>query len=270
MRNPYKIDPPFVVSFSGGRTSAFMLRKILDAHAGLPDGGYVLFANTGKEHEATLAFVDACARNWGVEIHWLEYSATERYSIRSLENASRNGEPFEAMLAKKKRLPSPPRRFCTTELKLKPISAFLRDRRAEDATMAVGLRADEPHRVHRLKGRIDSMFSHSFPLYDSNITREDVIQFWREQPFDLALPPDSPFINCDMCFLKRMSVVDQALEQEPQRAGWWLAQEEKYGQRFRLDRPNLRQRLVQIRVQGKLFAPVEDSGETDIACNCTD
>jgi hypothetical protein len=35
--SPYLLDLPAVVSFSGGRTSGFMLRHILDAHGGQPD-----------------------------------------------------------------------------------------------------------------------------------------------------------------------------------------------------------------------------------------
>ena len=37
MTNPYLLDLPAVVSFSGGRTSGFMLRHILDAHGGQVD-----------------------------------------------------------------------------------------------------------------------------------------------------------------------------------------------------------------------------------------
>ena len=33
-RNPYRAPRPAVVSSSGGRTSAYMLRHIVDAHAG--------------------------------------------------------------------------------------------------------------------------------------------------------------------------------------------------------------------------------------------
>ncbi len=40
MSNPYRIETPFIVSFSGGATSGFMLRKILDAYEGeLPGDG---------------------------------------------------------------------------------------------------------------------------------------------------------------------------------------------------------------------------------------
>ena len=48
--NPYRINEPAAISFSGGRTSAFMLFKVLEAHDGqLPDDVVVTFANTGKE-----------------------------------------------------------------------------------------------------------------------------------------------------------------------------------------------------------------------------
>lgn len=48
--NPYLIEGPTLYSFSGGRTSAYLLKHCLDAHGGkLPDDHVVCFANTGKE-----------------------------------------------------------------------------------------------------------------------------------------------------------------------------------------------------------------------------
>lgn len=59
--NPYLITEPTSISFSGGRTSGYMLYKILQANGGkLPDDAVVLFANTGKEDEATLKFINDC------------------------------------------------------------------------------------------------------------------------------------------------------------------------------------------------------------------
>lgn len=72
--NPFKIEAPAVISFSGGRTSGYMLYKILEAHQfKLPKDIYVTFANTGKECEETLEFVNDCEKHWGVKIHWLEH-----------------------------------------------------------------------------------------------------------------------------------------------------------------------------------------------------
>jgi len=71
--NPFKITEPTCISFSGGRTSAYMLYRVLEANNGLPDDAIVCFANTGKEEEATLKFIQNCSEHWNVDIHWLEY-----------------------------------------------------------------------------------------------------------------------------------------------------------------------------------------------------
>ena len=69
----YRINEPALISFSGGRTSGFMLYHILQAHNGsLPDDVHVAFANTGKEMPETLDFVRDCGDHWGVNINWLE------------------------------------------------------------------------------------------------------------------------------------------------------------------------------------------------------
>jgi 3'-phosphoadenosine 5'-phosphosulfate sulfotransferase (PAPS reductase)/FAD synthetase len=125
--DPFKIDEPTVISFSGGRTSAYMLWRVLQSNNGLPEEAIVVFANTGKEEEATLEFVRDCETNWGVEIHWLEYRNSEKKFERvTFETASRNGEPFEALIRKKKYLPNVVARFCTQELKVLTIDRYMK------------------------------------------------------------------------------------------------------------------------------------------------
>ena len=65
MSDPYKIIEPTCISFSGGRTSAYMLWRVLQENNGLPKEAKVCFANTGKEEEATLRFVRDCGEQWG-------------------------------------------------------------------------------------------------------------------------------------------------------------------------------------------------------------
>ena len=44
-RNHYRVPRPAVISFSGGRTSGYLLRHVIDAYGGqLPDGLFVAFA----------------------------------------------------------------------------------------------------------------------------------------------------------------------------------------------------------------------------------
>ena len=100
-RDPYAISGPTCISFSGGRTSAYMLRKILDRYEGiLPPETHVLFANTGKEHPGTLDFVDRVQRDWSVPLVWLEYDGTHGYREVTHSTASRKGEPFDLLIKK--------------------------------------------------------------------------------------------------------------------------------------------------------------------------
>lgn len=95
--DPYRIAGPAVISFSGGRTSAYMLKHILDAHGGTLSGDVaVVFANTGKERPETLDFVAECGVRWNFPIAWVEYDwdAPRRTRIVSFDTAARNGEPF--------------------------------------------------------------------------------------------------------------------------------------------------------------------------------
>ena len=74
----YKLpDNNCVISFSGGRTSAFMLKQIMDYNDGLPGNAVICFANTGREMTQTLKFINDCSLNWGLEIVWLEYDLNE-------------------------------------------------------------------------------------------------------------------------------------------------------------------------------------------------
>ena len=87
MRDPFIIDEPTCISFSGGRTSAYLLWRVLQSNGGLPEEAIVCFANTGKEEEATLEFVRDCEVNWNVKIHWLEYQS-EKPNFRVVDFAT--------------------------------------------------------------------------------------------------------------------------------------------------------------------------------------
>ena len=134
-KDPFFLSPDIFnfLNISGGRSSAFMLRKILDRYEGeLPEGSEAVFCNTGKEHPATLDFVRDISLHWGVKIIWLEYAyQPERkgtvkdprhvHIIVNHETASRDGKPFDDLIRARKTLPSIFRRFCTQDLKVNTI-----------------------------------------------------------------------------------------------------------------------------------------------------
>ena len=277
--NPYLITEPTCISFSGGRTSAFMLYKILEANNGLPNDAIVCFANTGKECEETLEFVRDCELNWGVDIHWLEYvyheEPSKRYKRVTFETASRNGEPFAASIDKngKPYLPNPVARICTINLKIRVIDKYLKSLGWDHNEKMdwVGIRADEQRRA----AKIDRSRT---PLVTDGVTKEIVGNFWKAQFFDLKLPNYNGVTmhgNCDLCFLKPANQIFSLIHEKPERAIWWMKMEKKAqtsdktygdGARFRKDRPSYAQMYEYVHKQENLF----DTEEEAIACFCGD
>lgn len=260
--NYFKIDSPTCISFSGGRTSAYMLWRVLQENNGLPDEAIVCFANTGKEDEAPLRFVDRCSKEWGVPITWVEYVNAEetkdRFKVVTFETASRKGEPFEALIAQKKYLPNPVHRFCSMELK--GVAITKATGLDSDETM-IGVRADEPIRIPKLRAR-----GLHLPLVDAGITRKQVNEFWNKSPFDLELPFRSGVTalgNCDLCFLKGPDQIMGLIKDKPERADWWAKQENKIGATFRSDRPTYTKMQQFINNQADMF---NTAGSVDCFC----
>ena len=272
MLDPFKITEPTCISFSGGRTSAYMLWRVLQSNGGLPTEAIVCFANTGKEDEATLRFVQDCSEQWNVEIHWVEFqNADPAFKRVTFETASRDGEPFEALIRKRNYLPNPVTRFCTVELKIRSIHKYLKSLGWDhnESMDWVGMRADEQRRAAKIadKSRI--------PLVTAGITKSDISAFWRAQPFDLGLPNMNGVTmhgNCDLCFLKGGAQVLSLIAEKPERAIWWAKMEalalasKPSGAVFRSDRPNYAQMAAFAVDQRDMF----DTAEESIACFCGD
>lgn len=287
--DPYRVMGPACISFSGGLTSGYMLARILDAHGGaLPADVPVIFANTGRERPETLDFVHECGERWGVAIVWLEYAgrvddpATEALRTRGeviapkskatavvgYETASRNGEPFAALIGDRSYLPNPVTRFCTEELKLNRMRDWMDSHVGREWSNVVGLRADEPHRVARIRARA-SRWEVLVPLYRAGVSVADVRAFWNTQPFRLQL--ESHEGNCDLCFMKGTGKTLRILEDRPDLAAWWIEQESRpltgaKSGRFRKDRPPYAVLARDARAQMRLPFYDDDA----LPCACTD
>lgn len=278
MNDPYKITEPTVISFSGGRTSAYLLWRVLQSNNGLPDDSIVVFANTGKEEEATLQFVKDCSDKWNVPITWLEYQWAEetkdRFKVVDFETASRNGEPFMELIHESTGyLPNPVARICTARLKIRVIDAYCKSiGMPHNENMDwIGIRADEPRRAAKMDiSRV--------PLFVDGITKHDISKFWSEQDFDLGLPNMNGVTmhgNCDLCFLKPTHQIVSLIKEKPSRADWWINAEKSCqtsnktfgdGARFRKDRPSYEKLKEFALSQQDMF----DTGEEAIPCFCGD
>lgn len=218
-----------LISFSGGRSSAYMTARLL---AERPLGSVItLFANTGKERPETLDYVQACQEHWNHPITWLEYDPVDRFRIVDYTTASRAGEPFAALIDKKKYLPNVVARFCTQELKIRVMKRYMQSLGYRHWTSAIGIRYDEPRRWSKTRGIGErECWDTWLPLVDWRITKEMVLAYWRAQPFDLRLASHEG--NCDLCFLKGKHKLKKIITDRPGSADWWIVQEQKTGGTF--------------------------------------
>jgi len=255
---------------------------VLQSNGGLPAEAVVCFANTGKEDEATLRFVQECSERWGIPISWIEYQSAEetkdRFKVVTFETASRSGEPFETLIKDRRFLPNPVARFCTVELKVRAFHRFLRSIGWTEWDAMLGIRADEPRRLAKIGNQDYGKHEQKVaPLGRAGVTKEVVGEFWRNQPFDLGLPNMNGVTvhgNCDLCFLKTTGVLASLVSERPERAIWW-ARMEQYAEglatnpraaRFHMDRPSYAGMAAFAAAQGEMF----DHDEEAMACFCGD
>lgn len=214
-----------LVTFSGGRTSAFMAH-LINNHPKYKDWNKLfLFANTGKEREETLDFIDQCGKEFDLDIEWVEAWVNEEkgkgtdYKIVNYLSASRKGEPFKDVI-KKYGLPSKLYRHCTRELKEVPIHKYAKEYfKGGKYYTAVGIRADEKHRLKSKDGYL-------YPLAEMNIDEPFIRRWWDNQSFDLQLKDYEG--NCDLCFLKSKRKKLTILKENPQVGAWWRQMESNY------------------------------------------
>jgi hypothetical protein len=271
--NPYLITGPALISFSGGRTSAFMLHQILQAHGGkLPDDVIVAFANTGKEREETLRFVYECESRWGVRVHWVEWRRGHPgFEQVGFNSASRDGEPFSALIAMKSRLPNGHERWCTEYLKVRPIFELMRHQlglEPGDYEEFIGLRYDEGMRIFRGMDRAarDGR-SVSYPLSKAKVIKSHISEFWEKQPFFLDLEPWEG--NFTLCFQKGKGIRKRIIRDHPEEPAWWAKQESATGGQFD-KRDSVADLVAQVRQAPMLWEVMadsfDDSMEYDVEC----
>ncbi len=171
-------------------------------------------------------------------------------------------------------------RFCTIEMKIRPLKLYAQQVLGfRNWDVVIGFRADEPQRVAKLGNPSSEPFERIAPLALAGITKRDVGEFWRAQPFDLRLPNTNGVTmhgNCDLCFLKGAGQVLALIRENPSRALWWIKAEGMAqssgkaigdGARFRKDRPSYKEMYDMAQRHGELF---DFDSDSLVDCACTD
>lgn len=157
------------------------------------------------------------------------------------------GPTFEKVIEKSKFLPNVMMRFCTSEMKMKPIFEFCQNEIKEVVKMNIGFRFDEKERAERNKnnthfktiiGKTKNGNQNkwgkvywrelNFPLVENKITNYEVIK-WSKQS-GLIFPEDS---NCVGCFHKPIQQLRKNWEDEPEKMAWFANMEKQTKGRFK-------------------------------------
>ena len=157
------------------------------------------------------------------------------------------GDSFDQTIFKKRMLPNVMMRFCTVEMKLRPLFRWWKQKIAEPIHMQIGFRAGEENRANRMLERVgpdgllrfkDVVGKHSngnqkwaeeswqkpvFPMITNNIHRDQVVQFWKGKPVRFA-----KHNNCVGCFHRNPLMLRKIAQDHPSKFEWFAAQERGY------------------------------------------
>lgn len=295
---PEGVQP--VVLFSGGRTSGFMLRRLLDEFPNFRNQFITVFANTGKERNETLNFVHDVETRWTVPVVWVEYQrvpaatipsgvfptkrrnenlkrssdrgeVTHWFKVVDYGSASRDGKPFDEVLEWASVLPNQGARMCSVQLKIRSAMRYLFSTGLKEYAPIIGIRKDEDHRTLQVLSSCDGFEHPQFPLCDWGITESDVMSFWKNNDFDLQL--ESYQGNCDLCFLKAKHKRIRIARENPELLNWWKQWEERKAQTCQGDGKFFRKgqpyTLIEQWAKEGAYAMVDPS-DTDIPCSCVE
>lgn len=214
-----------VVSFSGGRTSAYM-SYMLKKHKSDVYNFHFVFMNTGLEHEKTLEFVEKCDKKFNLNLEWIESNVhynerkSSKFTLTNFSTAKRNGEPFEAII-KKYGIPNTAFPHCTRELKTHPCKAWMKEKDLSKVPIAIGIRIDEIDRMKDPRKFIYPLISF-WPT-----TKAQVNDFWSNQSFDLGLPDHLG--NCVSCWKKSTKKLKMVYADSPSHFDKFIEWERKFG-----------------------------------------
>lgn len=223
------------ISFSGGETSAYMTKTILEEFSHLYDDIVITFMNTSRENEECYEFVDRCDREifqpLGASVVWLEavprHGERKRSAARIVDykTAARDGSVYEDMI-KKYGIPNKAYPHCNRELKLSAFTSYLEDIgwKPGDYDIAIGIRADEIDRIalNSVQKRI------VYPLIKwKPTTKKNVNTYFRDAPFRLSQKGYDG--NCKDCWKKSFRKLYTIANEAPEKFDFSSRMEELYG-----------------------------------------
>lgn len=244
-----------VNSLSGGKTSSYIA-------ANYP-ADYDVFALVRIEHEAS-KFPDKKIRQEVEDRIQAPFIATAEddmiiYTMLDLEQYIGRkiiwvtGKTFDQIMIRKgkKYLPNVTQRFCTQEMKLKPIFDWWQKEINEPIETRIGYRANEKKRAKNMYERLNEkgLLTHkvivgkrgsrnkwqeigwqkpAFPLIEANIYKDNVEVYWKDKPVRFAY-----MNNCIGCFHRNALLLKLMSDKFPTKYDWFVQTEKESGHTFK-------------------------------------
>jgi hypothetical protein len=140
-------------------------------------------------------------------------------------------------------LPDPMRRYCTTEMKMKPMFEWWRNNVNTPCEFRLGFRANETRRAKRTLGKVNSngflemkaivgkrgtlnkwadieWQKPTFPLIEDNIYKDNIEEYWKGKNVRFAY-----MNNCVGCFHKTPMLIKKMYEKHPNKINWFASKE---------------------------------------------
>ncbi len=199
-----------VVSFSGGRTSAYLCYLMKEKYG---DDVDFVYMDTGAEHPKTYEFIRNANKHFDLNLTCLRGDFSRPigkgvgYNIVSIDDIRSDLAPFKGMVSKYG-VPYIGGAFCTDRMKLKPYKKYCDDTYGSNNYETwLGIRADEPKRLNPKKGI-------RYLAEISDFDKSDIIDYWSKMPFDLGITEQLG--NCVFCPKKSNLKLAAAQRDEPE------------------------------------------------------
>lgn len=200
-----------IISFSGGRTSAYLVNLFKD-----DPNAHFIFCDTGAEHPNTYKFIKQCVKHFNIDLICLKSVVSQKkgvgvtYKVVSVDSIGWDLSMFSD-ISKKYGAPfNPGGEHCTQHLKTIPFYKYCDDNFGKNKYKTfLGIRIDETRRLKPKKGI-------KYLAEISQMDKNGILGWWSQMPFNLEL--DEWLGNCVFCIKKPVNRVALATLSEPELA----------------------------------------------------
>ena len=235
-----------VNTISGGKTSSYIAAKY--------PADYNVFALV-RTSDKNCMFKDAIIRQevsdrLGTEFIGTLEDDTIIYTILDLEQYIGQkiewvtGKTFDEVIDKGGgTLPDPMRRYCTTEMKMKPMFEWWKKNINVPCEFRLGFRANETRRAKKTNSKLNNngflemkaivgkrgtlnkwadveWQKPVYPLIKDNIYKDNIEEYWKNKPVRFAY-----MNNCVGCFHKTPMLIKKMYEKHPNKINWFASKE---------------------------------------------